>query len=219
VDVRGIAQEYVDHALARAHREDPAAPRTGGPAGNARLTAWLGMVLLVGFAAEGITLLDVRGMVSWHIALGTILIPPALAKTATTGWRIVRYYTGAPAYRKGGPPPLLLRVLGPLVVASTLGVLGSGLAVATLRQPLLLGLHKATFVLWLGATGVHVLGRLLQALHLTGLGGGGPRGGEERIAGGRARLALLVLTAGVAVVGALLVISLVGPYTPLHHFR
>lgn len=218
MNVRAIAQEYVDHALARAHREDPTAPRTGGPAGNARLTAWLGMVLLVGFAAEGITLLDVRGMVGWHIALGAILIPPALAKTATTGWRIARYYSGAPAYRKGGPPPLLLRVIGPVVVASTLGVLGSGLAVAALRQPYLLALHKAVFVVWIGATGVHVLGRLLPAFQLTGFGRG-PRGGEERIAGRRARTALVVLTIGVAIATALLVASLIGPFAPMPHYR
>jgi hypothetical protein len=211
VDARAITREYVDETLARTRRHDPATPHTGGPAGNARLTAWLGLVLLVGFAAEGITLLDVRGMVSWHIALGAILIPPALVKTATTGWRMARYYTGAPAYRKAGPPPLVLRLVGPLVVASTLAVLGTGLALAWLRQPYLLMLHKGAFVVWFGATGVHVLGRMLQALHLTGLGRV-PRGGEERIAGGRARLAVLVLTVAVAVVTALLANSLVGPF-------
>ena len=66
----------------------------GVPPGNARLTAWTGLVLLVLFLAELVTLLDVSGLISWHLALGVALGPPALLKTTTTGWRVVRYYTG-----------------------------------------------------------------------------------------------------------------------------
>ena len=41
-------------------------------------------------------------------------------------WRFARYYTGAPAYRRKGPPPVLLRLLGPVVVILTLVLLFSG---------------------------------------------------------------------------------------------
>jgi hypothetical protein len=105
-----------------------------------------------------------------------LLIPPALVKTASTGWRIVRYYSGSRPYRDAGPPPRRLRVLGPLVVLFTLAVLGSGVALIlvrpdTARQPFasaagfevtVLMIHKATFVLWGIVTGAHTLGRLIS---------------------------------------------------------
>jgi hypothetical protein len=167
-------------ALGREHRADPVLDGTGGPAGNARLTAWTGLVLLVLFLAELVTLLDVRGLISWHLAVGVVLIPPALLKTGSTGWRILRYYIGSPPYRSAGPPPLLLRLLGPLVVLTTLALLGTGLALVLVGatqslEPLVtvvgvgvdvLTLHQAAFIAWGVATGLHVLVRLLPAWQL-----------------------------------------------------
>ena len=124
--------EVVSTALGEVHRDDPALPRTGGPAGNARLTAWAGVVLLVLFLVECFTLLGLDQMLSVHIVVGAMLVPLALLKTATTGWRIARYYAGSPMYREAGPPPLLLRTLGPLVIFTALAVLGSGLALIPL---------------------------------------------------------------------------------------
>jgi len=80
-----------------------------GVAANARLTASNAAVLLVLLAAEAITLLRVRQLLSPHVFIGTVLIPPVLLKVASTTWRFARYYRGAPAYRRKGPPPLLLR--------------------------------------------------------------------------------------------------------------
>lgn len=173
--------ETLHSALGRHERHDPVRPRTGGPAGNALLTAWLGMVLLVGFFLEGLTLIDVRGLISWHIILGALLVPPVLAKTATTGWRMVRYYAGSRQYRKAGPPPMLLRMLGPLVVVSSLALLGSGIALVLLgeqqsRTALItvlgwrldwVGLHQGAFAVWFTVMTVHVLARLVPALRLT----------------------------------------------------
>ena len=89
-------------AVGQAHREEPALPRTGGPAGNARLTAWTGLVLLLGFAVEGVTLVAMHQLISVHILVGALLVPPVLLKTATTGWRVVRYYLAAKAYTDAG---------------------------------------------------------------------------------------------------------------------
>jgi len=125
MNLRVIAGDAIGQATGRAHRDDEVLPGSGGPAGNARLTAWTGLLLLLLFGAELITLLDVRGLLSWHIAVGVLLVPPALVKTASTSWRIIRYYTGNAPYRRAGPPPLALRVLGPLVVGATLAVLAS----------------------------------------------------------------------------------------------
>ena len=104
--LRTEALAVADEAIGRGHRSDPVLGTTGGPAGNARLTAWTGLALLVLIVAELFTLLDVRGLLSWHVVIGVLLVPFALLKTATTGWRILRYYTGARPYRSAGPPPV-----------------------------------------------------------------------------------------------------------------
>ena len=124
--------ETLTEAIGRETRDNPVLPVTGGPAGNVLLTAWTGLVLLGLSLAELLTLFDVQGLISWHVALGALLIPPAVMKTASTGWRMSRYYLGSPTYRRAGPPPLLLRLLGPLVVVSTLGLLATGTLLVTL---------------------------------------------------------------------------------------
>jgi hypothetical protein len=95
-------------------------------AANARLTASNAVVLLVLLAAEGVTILRVRELLTPHVFIGMVLIPPVLLKMASTGWRFARYYRGTPAYRRKGPPPLLLRLLGPVVVVLTVVLLASG---------------------------------------------------------------------------------------------
>lgn len=203
--LRGWTDDALATAIGRAHRRDPVLPATGGPAGNARLTAWTGLVLLVLFLVELVTLLDLVPLIDWHIVVGVLLVPPALLKTLTTGWRIVGYYTRRRSYRIAGPPPMLLRVLGPLVVLFTLAVLGTGLALIALgpaasSDPLMdgvtmIGLHKATFVVWLVVTGAHTLARLVPALRLvTGRGSARPVPGAPARTGA---LAVTLVAAGV----------------------
>ena len=99
----------------------------GGPQGNRNLTALLGAVLLVGIVVELATLaLGLQQTLTVHIAVGVALIPLVAVKLASTGWRMVRYYTRTPAYRAEGPPRPLLRGIAPLVVGSTLALLASG---------------------------------------------------------------------------------------------
>ncbi len=127
------------------------------------------IVLFVLLAAEGYTILRVRAYLTLHVVIGMILVPPVLLKIGSTSWRFARYYLGSPAYRRKGPPPLLLRLLGPIVVVLTLAVLGSGIALllspSSMRSELLL-VHKATFILWLGAMAIHVLGHLVETLQV-----------------------------------------------------
>jgi len=140
-----------------------------GVAANARLTATNAAVLIVLLAAEGATVLRVRQLISPHVFLGMVLIPPVLLKLGSTGYRFVRYYRGAPAYRRKGPPPVLLRLLGPVVAILTLVLLASGVALL-LASPAwsreLLFVHKASFVLWFFAMTVHVLGHLPEVARL-----------------------------------------------------
>ena len=213
--------DVVASAMGAELRDDPVEPRTGGPAGNARLTAWTGLLLLVGFIAECFTLLSLHGMLSAHILIGAVLIPLVLLKTATTGWRIVRYYLGSPAYRAAGPPPLLLRVLGPLVVLTGLAVLGSGLALVPLGDASFttivtivgqridaLTIHKICFVLWLVLTGAHVLARTIPAVQLST----GRR--ERRLPGRLARLAVVTVTLAASIATGVVVVNLP---TDWHH--
>ena len=147
------------------------APRTArsGVEGNSRLTGLAAAVLLVLLAAEGATLLSVHRLVTPHIVIGMLLVPPVLVKMGSVGWRFVRYYSGNNAYREKGPPVLLLRLLGPVVVLLTIVVFGSGIAVLFVPDSLrsqLLFVHKASFVLWFGAMTFHVLGHILDTARL-----------------------------------------------------
>ncbi len=136
--------------------------RDGGVDGNERLTASTGVALVVLLAALGVTILSIGPLIWWHVLLGMLLIPPVVLKLASTGWRFVRYYGGAPEYVRRGPPLLPLRLLAPLVVAATLAVFGTGVAllVAGPAGGILVGLHKVSFIVWLAATAVHVLAHL-----------------------------------------------------------
>ena len=143
-----------------------------GVKSNARLTASAAVLLLVLLAAEGVTILRIRQLVTPHVFIGMLLIPPVLLKLGSTGYRFVRYYLGASAYRRKGPPPALLRLLGPVVAILTLLLLASGVALmlaspAWSRQ--LLFVHKASFVLWFVAMTVHVLGHLAEVARLAAI--------------------------------------------------
>ncbi|MDQ2853217.1 MAG: hypothetical protein M3Y49_21245 [Actinomycetota bacterium] len=223
--VSELITDVVAHATGRRERTNPVAARTGGPAGNALLTAWTGLVLLVLFLAELVTLLDVRGLITWHVVLGALLIPPALLKTATTSWRIVRYYSGNADYRTAGPPPTLLRLLGPLVVASTLAVLGTGVALIVIgesgsRTALAtvagfrldwLTLHQGSFIVWGIATGLHVLARTVPAVREVAArsGNGSPTPGPGL------RAVVMTLTVAVAAATATLLVYADGSWQHL----
>ncbi|MCC9307497.1 hypothetical protein LN042_10345 [Kitasatospora sp. RB6PN24] len=142
-----------------------------GPGGNARLTRVTGVLLLPLLAVQGWTILSISRLVTVHVFVGLLLLGPACLKIATTGYRFVRYYTGARAYRRQGPPPLLRRLLGPLVAASTVGVFATGLTLALVGHdtgpvPVLL-LHKLMFLSWIGVTSLHVLLHLPRLFAVT----------------------------------------------------
>lgn len=191
-----------------------------GVESNARLTATTAAILLVLLAVEGITVLRLHSLLWLHVLVGTALVPPVLLKIGSTGYRFVRYYGGSPAYRRKGPPPALLRVLGPVVVATTLTLLGSGIALmfsgAGDRQPLLL-LHKASFILWFAAMVVHVLGHLLETARLAPLDWLGRTHAD--IAGARWRQWAVAISVAVGIPLGLLLMSRASSWfgQPLFH--
>lgn len=137
--------------------------------GNARLTGLTAAVLLLLLAAEGVTVLRVHALFMAHVVIGMVLVPVVVVKMGSTFWRFTRYYWGDPEYRRKGPPPMFLRLLGPFVVVLTLAVFATGIAllfVPTADRSQWLFLHKATFVLWLAAMALHVLGHLVDTANL-----------------------------------------------------
>ncbi len=129
-----------------------------GAEGNEKLTAMTGALLLVGFAIEGLTILQIHRLLYWHFLVGLVLIGPVLLKITSTLYRFVRYYTHSAPYVRKGPPSPILRLLGPFVILTSVAVLGTGVILAVVGRsgPWLL-LHKASFVLWFGVMTVHVL--------------------------------------------------------------
>ncbi len=175
----------------------------GGSEGNARLTGMTGLVLLVLLAVEGVTILAIRPLLSVHVFVGLMLIPPVALKLAVTGYRFVRYYARAAEYVRKGAPLLLMRMLvAPGLIAATLVVFGTGVALLAVGPGggIVLGLHQASFFVWLGAFGIHVL---VYALRVPGLvaadWGRGPRTSGAALRFGVVALALLIgLTVAVA---------------------
>ena len=88
-----------------------------------------------------------------------VLIPPVGLKLASTGYRFARYYTHSPAYREKGPPLLPLRLLAPVLVATTLGIFVSGVWLMLLghRSDQVLLIHKVSFIVWGVVFGIHLL--------------------------------------------------------------
>jgi hypothetical protein len=147
----------VDTTARPRHRRPPAV--NDGVAGNEQLTALTGTVLLAGFALEGMTLLALGRLLTLHMFLGILLIGPVLLKIGSTGYRFIRYYNSSEGYVRKGPPAPIPRLLGPVVILTSLAVLGTGVALALAGRGTgaWLFLHKASFVLWFGAMTVHVL--------------------------------------------------------------
>lgn len=190
------------------------APRRGfgGAIGNARLTSLTGLVLLVLLAVEGATLPAIHQLLSVHIFVGMLLLGPVALKLATTGYRFVRYYTHGAQYVRLGPPAPLMRVLvAPVLVLSTLTLFGTGVTLlAVPHRGLVLGLHKASFIVWTGAMTIHVLAYVLRAARnvLSDLAG-------RRAGGGAVRLGLAALAIGAGLATAVATYPLAQPW--FHH--
>ena len=139
--------------------------RLGGTTGNRLLTSFTGLVLAVLLAAEGLTILWMGNLRTEHMFIGLALIGPVVLKLASTGYRFARYYTRAPRYRADGPPLLPLRLLAPVLVATTVLIFASGLLLVIIghRSNLALELHKVAFIVWSGCFGVHFLWHLPRA--------------------------------------------------------
>ena len=123
-----------------------------GSKGNERLTAILAILLLITLFVVGLTVPLAQSQTRLHVILGTLVIPPILAKVASTVWRIIKYYSGDADYVEKGPPFILLRLLGPILVVLTVVMVFSGLGLVVWAPRSMYSqlwfLHRASFVLW-----------------------------------------------------------------------
>jgi hypothetical protein len=197
-------------ATIRRHRR-PRSDGTGGVAGNERLTALTGIVLLAGFAIEGVTILRIGRLLTLHVFLGLLLIGPVVLKIGSTGYRIARYYLHAEPYVRRGPPPWPLRLLGPLVIATSLAVFGTGvmLVIVGARNGPWLFLHKASFIVWLACMSLHVLAHMWRLPGILRNPGGAS---SVRLPGGVTRWLLVAASLACGLIIALLAVHLVGPW-------
>ena len=187
--------------------------RTGGAESNSRLTASVAAVLLVLLAAEGFTILRVGRLLTPHVFIGMLLVPPVLLKMGSTLWRFTRYYTGDEDYRRKGPPLPLLRLLGPVVIVLTAVVFGTGIVLllgpGTLRSQML-RLHQLSFIAWFGAMTIHVLGHVVETARVA------PRDWMRRtrhqVDGAGARQWAVAISLALGLVLAVAVVPQIGPW-------
>jgi hypothetical protein len=138
-----------------------------------------------------------------YALLGLLLLPPVTLKLASTGWRFAQYYARNEHYVLAGPPRMLLRMLAPLLVASTLALFGTGVAMIVVghRGGQLRTLHTFSFVAWGVLIGVHVLAYFTRVLRDGTIDW--RRNAVDVVAGVRSRRAILIGTLLAGVVLAL----------------
>lgn len=187
---------------------------SGGASGNARLTGSIGALIFVALAAEGLTLLGVRQLLSTHVFIGMLLVPAVAVKTASTLYRFSRYYAGKPDYVIKGPPPIILRFLGPAVVGTTIGILATGIAALAAGPSTrwLVQAHKAIFFIWLAVMTAHVLGHILETPALAFADW--RRAESSRVPAARTRIIVLIVTVAVGLVLATVSLGWIGRW---HH--
>ena len=193
------------------------APGLDGAEGNERLTAMTGAVLLIGLAIECYTILRLGRLLTLHVFLGMLLLGPVVLKAGSVLYRFVRYYTGSAPYRRKGPPALLLRVIGPIILLLTACVFGSGIMLAVTGPGYgppggWLEVHRISFIAWAFFIVIHLLAyvpRVPRLLAAEARGGGSLRG----LLGGRGtRLALLIASLLAGLVIGLLTVHLAGKW-------
>jgi hypothetical protein len=142
-------------------RETPVKPAgSANPAGNQRLTAMTGAVLLVLFVAECLTIFHLQRWLTLHVFLGFLLLGPVCLKIGSTLWRFTRYYTRSAAYVRRGPPAPLQRVTGPFVILTTVAVFGTGIMLAVEGNGpgawSWIPLHRLSFLAWAAVMLIHL---------------------------------------------------------------
>lgn len=167
-----------------------------GVVANSRLTAGLGALLVVLFGAVGITLLNTRGWIDWHAGLGIAAGVVVVPKLASTGYRMLRYYSRNGRYVASGPPRFVMRVLAPFLVLTTVLLIGTGVLAIYFPRTIWKEVHGFFFWTWIFLAAAHVLvyfWRLPRVITA-------PRGAEPRWRGSPALTWLIIILTLVAAI-------------------
>lgn len=144
----------------QAHEDARSVKAWSAVVGNERMTTLAGALLLVLIVIELVTVAILHTLMSAHVYVGVLLAGPLVVKLGSTGHRFVRYYTRSPAFVRKGPPHLALRVLAPLLVATTLVLTGSGiglLVTGPIQTGPFLVLHNLSALIWLPMIALHTV--------------------------------------------------------------
>jgi hypothetical protein len=137
--------------------------------GNERITALSGAVLLLLIVVELVSAAILHTLMTIHVFAGVLLAGPLIVKLGSTGWRFLRYYTGSPAFVRRGPPHLALRLMAPLLIVTTLVVVGSGIGLVVTgpgSAGLLIPLHGLSVLVWLPLIAIHTFAHILRVPRL-----------------------------------------------------
>lgn len=202
-----------------AEQQSSARDRRSGVVGNERLIALTGVVVLLLAMVELATVPTLRALLPVHIFVGVLLAGPVLAKIGSTGWRFIRYYTRSPQYRQKGPPAPLLRLLAPVLVISSLTLIGSGITMAIVGPglDLLVRVHVVSFVAWIGTLAIHVIAyaRRVPALVTADWRPPGSTPRSDPVPGHGLRLALNVAALIAGIIGAVLLLPASAPWVAI----
>jgi hypothetical protein len=137
---------------------------------NARMTGAAAVVLLPLFCVEVATvLMGVRSVLTLHVVIGLLLVPPLLVKIASVSWRFFQYYRHDDAYRRRGAPVPALRMLGPVLLFATLVLFVSGITLL-LAPSAFAGhvkqIHSISFYVWLLLVLAHVIAHARDLRHI-----------------------------------------------------
>jgi hypothetical protein len=168
---------------------------------------------LILLAVEGVTVVQIRPLLTVHVFVGMLLVPPVLVKMSSTIWRFAKYYLGSPDYREKGPPMAILRVLGPFVALLTIVLFASGIVLLLGPQSLqsqMQLIHKASFILWFIFMTVHVLGHLGDTARLATKDW--TSRAQRAVAGSSLRRYVIAASLVVGVILAFVTIPHVGPW-------
>lgn len=136
---------------------------------NNRITAIAGTILFILIIAELVITANMDQLRSEHIFVGVLITGPLVVKLCSTGYRFFRYYTKSPDYVKAGPPNLLLRILAPFLVITTILVFMSGLGLVLgghAHAGLFHRIHVLSVTFWLPLLSIHIYAYIRKATGL-----------------------------------------------------
>jgi hypothetical protein len=177
---------------------------------NERITAIAGGVLFVLIIVELLVTASLDGLVTEHIFVGILLSGPLVVKMSSTGYRFVRYYMREPEFVRSGPPNIILRLLAPFLVLTTILLFISGFGLAFGHDDRLFGpIHSTSVAIWIPLTAVHAYAYIRKVPVL--IASDWNRQSKYQVSGRKGRLGINILGLMVGAIAAIIMLPLYAP--------